>query len=1347
MRNVKKVIALVLVINMVMTNVMPSFARGWSIFSFLFNENSKTEQTELAEVDEVDGTTKLVDELIESTEEIVEEEIEKETTVESDEPEVDETGSQAHPYESEDEAGAVGADTIRPDEDEEIEATSEVEEPEEDETNDTDETTIEEDEAGSHPQEGSFGETHPYESEDESDAIEETTVELETLETIPNTVYSMLDEEPQGSGDFYLADFWYNAPARNGAREFLPIEEVTKVTFQRGGEAPEDYDYKWYIYSSENSADLDLNYWVWGYIVNGTEALVHFDDRVTNIYSPRGSAQLDKMFSFGVKDKNTGEIKSELREIIGIENITFRKLLYPTGIFRYDKKLERIDVSGFDMSSATDFSNMFEGCESLEELDLSSFNTQYVNNMSYMFAGCKNLKNLDLSSFDTSECNNMEGMFKDLESIETLDLSNFDTSKVTKMNYMFANLQEVTRIFASSKFNPTKATKCNDVFSGCPNLVGTYGYTDANGGTYGYQYARLDGKQSNNRGFLSLESEINTSILTIVDYETNKKYTTITKGKNVPVEISKTSRSIKSANAELSDAYFFVWVDEDGNEYQENDTFNVDKTQTIKLKYTRARKYRVSGLKTSTKFKDSAFKDGVIGYKEGYLYVEYDNRVKLPIGLDMDYDDKYSWSTWRTQADGAGELLTHIEADWESEKITIYAYMPENKPVDETITVGDDEALIRLYNLYGYFNAFGIRSDYKIIKKGTALEEFDPGIEENVGWEFKGWYEIDTSNSSSWEINRRNPYNFNTILNDEIKLCAYWEEKEYPIMWHSDEVPLKKVLYDNYSTKRYSEAVSLDMSLRDDDLGHGQGDWWFVWKDDYEFVGFYKDSDYRVKISELPKDTEGPYHIYVKWKDCYATVEYRDKNKGNWTEQIRRGSNIILPDMSDQVGFKHWYLYSVLNEVGDVHKSYEQIPCKNGEGYTLHAIGKYVFKSIYEEDYENLPLRPSFVRFETDYGKAPYNGSDKMVYLGDKIVNPGPPTGVVKGYKFSHWYIRRFNENDTSREAIASRLKPFDFENDIVDESFYMEDIVQSNVFRAYWVESDEEETSPETSPETTETTTQETTTPETTTKENPKETTKPAPQETTTQETTTKETTTKETIIETSDIAPAETKETNPAPQETEETKPSKPLPLIPCGGGTAGSTGGSGGSGGGGGGGGRGMSLPITSLENNKNPNQTQNQNQSDAKPASKNSFLFAENLSEWKYNTDDSWSMTVNINGQIVNATNGFYNIVKTENNVVTNSVYYFDEKGKMVTGWVKDSENNLYYFEPLKNVDFGKMSIGWKEINGESFYFGSDGKMMKNGITPDGKYVGEDGKLISAGMNIDAINQNNPFVRIV
>ena len=83
---------------------------------------------------------------------------------------------------------------------------------------------------------------------------------------------------------------------------------------------------------------------MWGYIVNGTEALVHFDDRVNEIYSPRGSAQLDHMFSFGVKDKNTGEIKSELREIIGIGRDAVRGCLAGKTAVPVDEEQDGIDI-------------------------------------------------------------------------------------------------------------------------------------------------------------------------------------------------------------------------------------------------------------------------------------------------------------------------------------------------------------------------------------------------------------------------------------------------------------------------------------------------------------------------------------------------------------------------------------------------------------------------------------------------------------------------------------------------------------------------------------------------------------------------------------------------------------------------------------------------------------------------------------------------------------------------------------------------------------------------------------------------------------------------------------------
>ena len=37
----------------------------------------------------------------------------------------------------------------------------------------------------------------------------------------------------------------------------------------------------------------------------------------------------------------------------------------------------------------------------------------------------------------------------------------------------------------------------------------------------------------------------------------------------------------------------------------------------------------------------------------------------------------------------------------------------------------------------------------------------------------------------------------------------------------------------------------------------------------------------------------------------------------------------------------------------------------------------------------------------------------------------------------------------------------------------------------------------------------------------------------------------------------------------------------------------------------------------------------------------------------------------------------------------------------------------------------MGTGWKQLNGNWYYFQSDGSLLKNGITPDGYKVNKDG----------------------
>ena len=102
--------------------------------------------------------------------------------------------------------------------------------------------------------------------------------------------------------------------------------------------------------------------------------------------------------------------------------------------------LESIDLSSFDTSSVTNVSgmdNMFYGCSSLKSLDLSSFDTSRVTaDMRNMFNGCSSLKSLNLSSFyissDTdvsymfSGCNNLVDVVGPIRGIKAESFSRLD---------------------------------------------------------------------------------------------------------------------------------------------------------------------------------------------------------------------------------------------------------------------------------------------------------------------------------------------------------------------------------------------------------------------------------------------------------------------------------------------------------------------------------------------------------------------------------------------------------------------------------------------------------------------------------------------------------------------------------------------------------------------------------------------------------------------------------------------------------------------------------------------------------------------------------------------------------
>lgn len=108
--------------------------------------------------------------------------------------------------------------------------------------------------------------------------------------------------------------------------------------------------------------------------------------------------------------------------------------------------LTSLDLSDFDTSTCTDFSQMFHDCISLESMDLSGLNTSNVQNMQWMFWNCFALKELDLSCFDTHNVTNMGGMFERCYRLEKLDINSFTSESLNYATALFIRCYSLLKL-------------------------------------------------------------------------------------------------------------------------------------------------------------------------------------------------------------------------------------------------------------------------------------------------------------------------------------------------------------------------------------------------------------------------------------------------------------------------------------------------------------------------------------------------------------------------------------------------------------------------------------------------------------------------------------------------------------------------------------------------------------------------------------------------------------------------------------------------------------------------------------------------------------------------------------
>ena len=90
----------------------------------------------------------------------------------------------------------------------------------------------------------------------------------------------------------------------------------------------------------------------------------------------------------------------------------------------------------------------------------------------------------------------------------------------------------------------------------------------------------------------------------------------------------------------------------------------------------------------------------------------------------------------------------------------------------------------------------------------------------------------------------------------------------------------------------------------------------------------------------------------------------------------------------------------------------------------------------------------------------------------------------------------------------------------------------------------------------------------------------------------------------------------------------------------------------------------------------------------------------------------------------------------------SWYYVDPKtGTLRSGWLYLADGSQYFFSNKHDGSFSKMLTGWNWIDGNCYYFVTEadereGKLIKDGTTPDGYRVDKDGKWVDASGNIQS-----------
>ncbi|MCQ2748814.1 MAG: DUF285 domain-containing protein [Clostridia bacterium] len=119
-------------------------------------------------------------------------------------------------------------------------------------------------------------------------------------------------------------------------------------------------------------------------------------------------------------------------------------------------KLKKLDFSNFDETKCliTKLDGAFAGCLSLTEIKgLENFDVSGATNFSQVFSGCISLEDFDISSWDMSSATDINQMLSNLNKLTELDLSSFEFNSIQYDDFCLTSGSNLERIYLPKSTN------------------------------------------------------------------------------------------------------------------------------------------------------------------------------------------------------------------------------------------------------------------------------------------------------------------------------------------------------------------------------------------------------------------------------------------------------------------------------------------------------------------------------------------------------------------------------------------------------------------------------------------------------------------------------------------------------------------------------------------------------------------------------------------------------------------------------------------------------------------------------------------------------------------------------